>query len=195
MTVNGLGPIMSTLYNTASASGSRNSNRNTNTRRRTQPRRRSRNNAPQYTFEDDDINDPSYPAFTDFFGANNGQSAHEAGVDLASLLRRVVSEGQRQGIDAMGALRAAGRVQDELARFQQDPSGWFEGVGERFRMPSLEQEQQTSRNRARGGRSTRQQTQTGQAGDSWWYSVANNVNDFLKREPDASTTNTRRRRT
>lgn len=132
-----------------------------------------------------------YSAFADMFGRSDSDSSSN-GVDFGTLLRTLVTEGQRQGIDALSALRAAGRVQDELRRFQQDPSAWFEGVGERFRSTAevdgaayntrSRARQQQRRGRARGGGINVHEQ------DSWWSNVASSVNGFFKPDPDHDAT-------
>ena len=188
---------MNTLYTqlpdlTAPAGSSSRSNR----RQRNQRRTRSSTPANQRAFSldplaaDDYLPDDlgaGFSAFADMFGRSD-QDEPSTGVDFPSLLRTLVTEGQRQGIDALSALRAAGRVQDELRRFQQDPAAWFEGVGERFRTPGLEESGSgyNTRSRTRQQRNTgaRRQNVNAQPADSWWSSVASGVNDFLKREPE-----------
>lgn len=146
---------------------------------RTRRRSTRRRNQPA-TFEMPDDLGSGFGAFGDLFGRPTDTQADNNGVDFSSLLRTIVTEGQRQGIDALSALRAAGRVQDELARFQQDPTGWFEGVGQRFRTPNPAEAQ------PRRTRSQRRQEQNPH-GDSWWTQAGN----FFKSEPGQ---NTRRRR-
>ncbi|EST09175.1 hypothetical protein PSEUBRA_001124 [Kalmanozyma brasiliensis GHG001] len=208
--LNTLGPLMNTLYTQlpdfmapAGSSASRSNRRRTTaqTRRRARSSTRGGNqNAFAYDPNADLTDDlgAGYSAFADMFGGANNEPSN--GVDFASLLRTIVTEGQRQGIDALSALRAAGRVQDELRNFQQNPTAWFEGVGERFRTtatPGLDDgagyntrsraRNQQQQNRGRGTNVNVDQQ------DSWWSNVASGVNDFLKREPAQNPGGQRRR--
>lgn len=174
-----------------------------------QHRRRTRANQHAFSFDpsadlEDDLG-VGYSAFADMFGRSDSEPS--SGVDFGTLLRTIVTEGQRQGIDALSALRAAGRVQDELRRFQQDPTAWFEGVGDRFRAPATPDLDDgggsTAYNtRARSRRQQQQQRRGANVNanqpDSWWSNVASGVNDFFKRDPDqpdAGRSNRRNRRT
>lgn len=174
-----LGPLVNTLYThlpdlgaSSAASSSRSSRRRTSS---PYSRRRTRY-SPQ---EDESTFGTGLDAFTSLFGSADTAGARDRttdGVDLPNLLRTIVTEGRRQGIDAMSALRAAGRVQDELARFQINPTAWFEGVGDRFRTSythtadaNLDQEEfpggYNTRSRARQ-RGPPPDTRS----DSWWWS-------------------------
>ncbi|SPO23996.1 uncharacterized protein UTRI_03463_B [Ustilago trichophora] len=198
--LNSLGPLMNTLYTqlpdfSSPTDGSSSRSTRRNRRSTSQTRRRTRGN--QYSFSMDPQTDEAYlpddlgagfSAFADMLGRSQSDEP-STGVDFPSLLRTLVTEGQRQGVDALSALRAAGRVQDELRRFQQDPSGWFEGVGERFRTPAPEVGAggYNTRSRARQQPNANARGRTpganGYAADSWWSNVASGVNEFLKREP------------
>nr|CDI55522.1 putative protein [Melanopsichium pennsylvanicum 4] len=152
--LNSLGPLMNSLYANfpdlyapgSTRSRSNNRQRASSSRRRT--RSSMRGNQHSYSFDSKDSDDylpgdlgSGFGAFADMFGSssssasssfsnNNNYNNNElgaGGVDFASLLRTLVTEGQRQGIDALSALRAAGKVQDELRRFQDNPGAWFEG--------------------------------------------------------------------
>lgn len=225
--VNSLGPLMNTLYTQLpDLSGSGAASSRSNRRRASTPqsrRRSSRNNQRAFSFDPtadlpDDLG-AGFGAFADLFGRSNSndEATNNGGVDFASLLRTVVTEGQRQGIDALSALRAAGRVQDELRRFQLDPTAWFEGVGERFRTPTPEVGGEAggyntrSRTRSRQNQQQQQQQRASRRGgaggggggrfwdeaeqpNSWWSNVASGVNDFLKREPDSNAGGSRSRR-
>lgn len=128
-----------------------------------------------------------FGAFADLFGRPDG-GADRNGVDFGALLRTLVTEGQRQGIDALSALRAAGKVQDELKRFQQDPARWFEGVGDSFRtQPQAQAQAPNTRARAQARRAQRQTELAGMEGDSWWSNLAAGVNEYLKPEPRGRT--------
>lgn len=137
-TVNGISPILNTLYTQLPGLASSNTpynNRRTNTPRRN-TRSSTRSNQRGFSLDPqadlpDDLG-AGFGAFADMFGRNNAPTDSN-GVDFSTLLRTLVTEGQRQGIDALSALRAAAKVQDELKRFQQDPAGWFDGVSDRFR--------------------------------------------------------------
>ncbi|GAC95896.1 hypothetical protein PHSY_003474 [Pseudozyma hubeiensis SY62] len=199
--LNSLGPLMNTLYtqlpDLTTSGGSSASARNARRRqqRSSSTRRRTRANKRAFSFDaNDDLADDlgaGYSAFADMFGRSSDTEPSDGGVDFGSLLRTVVTEGQRQGIDALSALRATGKVQDELRRFQQDPSGWFQGVGDRFRTTagveegtayntrSRTRQQQQQRRRRRGDSNA-----NANQGDSWWGNVASGVNDFFKRDPD-----------
>ena len=201
-TVNSLGPLVNTLYTqlpdlTSLSSGNSNRRRSsTQNRRRTRSSTRANQQRAFSLDAEDYLPDDlgaGYNAFADMFGASSNNNEASSGVDFSSLLRTLVTEGQRQGIDGLSALRAAGRVQDELRRFQEDPSGWFEGVGERFRTPATpevggasgyntrsraRQQQQRAGTRGRGS------GVNGQQADSWWSNVASGINDFIKREPN-----------
>lgn len=198
---------MNTLYTQlpdfmapAGSTSARSNRRRTTAQTRRRTRSSTRGNQNAFAFDPNaDLADDlgaGYGAFADIFGGANNEPSN--GVDFASLLRTIVSEGQRQGIDALSALRAAGRVQDELRNFQQDPGAWFEGVSERFRTtatPGLgEGAAYNTRSRARN------QQRRGRGGnvnvdqqDSWWSNVASGVNEFLKREPAQNPDGQRRR--
>lgn len=114
-------------------------NKRRTNRRRGNTRSRTGNNQDSFSLDPtadlpDDLG-AGFGAFADMFGRNSRSTTSDtdSGVDFSSLLRTLVTEGQRQGIDALSALRAAGRVQEELRRFQADPTGWFDGVSDRFR--------------------------------------------------------------
>lgn len=181
--------------------GNRRQRPTSQTRRRT--RSSTRGNKNTFAFDPtadlaDDLG-AGYTAFADMFGRNDNQPSD--GIDFASLLRTLVTEGQRQGIDALSALRAAGRVQDELRDFQRDPTAWFEGVGERFRSTATPGVGDGTAGGARSRARTQQQRGRGTGGginvdgqDSWWSSVASGVNDFLKREPGQNGASGQRRR-
>lgn len=231
VSVNSLGPLMNTLYTqlpdltnpdtfTSSRGGDRRNRRSSSSSSSSQARRRTRSstraNQRAFDFTNDDTYLPDdlgagFGAFADMLGRSNDQESWNGGgggggggVDFASLLRTLVTEGQRQGIDALSALRAAGRVQDELRSFQSDPSAWFEGVSERFRTSSGTPEVAGAGagRSATTGRTMRSRSRAGAGGinaqpaDSWW----SNLNDFfVKREPSQqqqhdSRSRTRRRR-
>ncbi|KAJ1036553.1 hypothetical protein NDA13_000085 [Ustilago tritici] len=196
----GLSPMFNTLYTqlpglAGGASGaSPYNNRRTNTRRRNT---RSRTGNNQHSFSLDPTADlpddlrAGFGAFADMFGRNSRSttSGTDSGVDFSSLLRTLVTEGQRQGIDALSALRAAGRVQEELRRFQADPTGWFDGVSDRFRT-STPQVGGAGADNTRSN--TRARTRAARGGanvaddNSWWANVAAGVEGFFKPDPDAA---------
>ncbi|SNX86443.1 uncharacterized protein MEPE_05152 [Melanopsichium pennsylvanicum] len=228
--LNSLGPLMNSLYANfpdlyapgSTRSRSNNRQRASSSRRRT--RSSMRGNQHSYSFDSKDSDDylpgdlgSGFGAFADMFGSssssasssfsnNNNYNNNElgaGGVDFASLLRTLVTEGQRQGIDALSALRAAGKVQDELRRFQDNPGAWFEGVGNRFRTwtPELASESaegggyntRSGTTRQRQNAAGRESERSGMGsranayqGDSWWSNLASGVNDFLKREQRAA---------
>ncbi|GAK67659.1 uncharacterized protein PAN0_020c5888 [Moesziomyces antarcticus] len=189
--LNTFGPLFNSLYSqlpssSAAGTSSANSRRRTTsqTRRRT---RGSRNDQRAFSF-DPTADLPAdlgagFGAFADLFGRPDG-GADRNGVDFGALLRTLVTEGQRQGIDALSALRAAGKVQDELKRFQQDPARWFEGVGDSFR---TQPQAPNTRARAQARRAQRQTELAGMEGDSWWSNLAAGVNEYLKPEPRGRT--------
>lgn len=181
-------PDLAAPGDTSSSARSRRRQRTSSQTRRT----RSSTRANQRAFSLDPTADladdlgAGYSAFADMFGRSENEGSN--GVDFGTLLRTLVTEGQRQGIDALSALRAAGRVQDELRRFQQDPSAWFEGVGERFRTTA---DNDGSRYNTRSRTRQQQQRRRGTSGgvnaneqDSWWSNVASGINGFFKADPD-----------
>ncbi|KAN0065459.1 hypothetical protein ACQY0O_001295 [Thecaphora frezii] len=92
-------------------------------------------------------------AFTELLRRAQQGGNGVGGVDFAGLLTSMIAAGQRQGIDAVSALRAAGRVQDEVKRFQENPTAWIESVGTRFRTSGNEDNEPIgSRTRARRSR-------------------------------------------
>lgn len=202
--MNSLGPLMNTLYTQLpNLAGLGSSTSSPGAHRRARSRRRGNQRAfsldPTAADLPDDLG-AGFSAFADLFGRSDHEDSN-GGVDFSSLLRTLVTEGQRQGIDALSALRAAGTVQDELRRFQQDPSAWFEGVSERFRAPAagLDEGYNTrSRTRSRQqaaprGRARPHADPNAYQPDSWWSNMAAGVNDFLKREPDQHSDGSTRR--
>ena len=169
------------------------------TRRRTRSSTRTNQQAFSLDPTDDLADDlgAGYGAFADMFGRSpTDATTNNNGIDFGTLLRTLVTEGRRQGIDALSALRAAGRVQDELRRFQEDPTAWFEGVGGRFRTSNTDEPTYNTRSRTR---QQRQQRGSGAAAginaqDTWWTNVASSVNDFFKADPDQSAAAGRTRR-
>ncbi|PWY99022.1 hypothetical protein BCV70DRAFT_177744, partial [Testicularia cyperi] len=138
-----LGPLFNTLYSQIPDLGasSHGTSQRRGRRQQSSPysRRRTRYGRRDGSYDIDsdiddattaDLLDAGYEAFSEFFTSSSRPP--QGGLDFAALLNRVIVEGRRQGIDALGALRAAGQVQDQLARFQTDPAAWFDSVRDRF---------------------------------------------------------------